>query len=109
MDGDGVDYTHMLTSCSLLSLSCLLSAITHTHPVCAHPTLQVGNGWIPCLEFSEESYAYVANTNTVRFGPVSNVSSRFNVCLLCCVCGGSVCWRVQPAPCARAACWRGGG
>nr|ADU33221.1 ribulose-1,5-bisphosphate carboxylase/oxygenase small subunit [Dunaliella parva] len=32
----------------------------------------VGNGWIPCLEFSEESYAYVANTNTVRFGPVSN-------------------------------------
>ncbi len=34
----------------------------------------VGNGWIPCLEFSEPANAYVSNANTIRFGPVSCVS-----------------------------------
>jgi len=31
----------------------------------------VGNGWVPCLEFSDAANAYVSNTNTVRMGPVS--------------------------------------
>lgn len=31
----------------------------------------VRNGFTPCLEFSDADQAYTANTNTVRFGPVS--------------------------------------
>ena len=31
----------------------------------------VGNGWTPCLEFSDAESAYVKNVNNVRFGPVS--------------------------------------
>jgi len=31
----------------------------------------VGNGWVPCLEFSSQADAYVSNTNTVRMGPIS--------------------------------------
>ena len=50
------------------------SSCMHLLACTLHTRIQVANGWIPCLEFSEESYAYVANTNTVRFGPVSNVS-----------------------------------
>jgi len=28
------------------------------------------NGWTPCLEFADAEYAYVTNTNTVRYGNV---------------------------------------
>lgn len=31
----------------------------------------VGNGWTPCLEFSDPQNAYVSNANAIRFGPVS--------------------------------------
>ncbi len=33
----------------------------------------VGNGWVPCLEFSDASQAYVSSPSTVRFGAVSAV------------------------------------
>ena len=31
----------------------------------------VRNAWTPCLEFSEPENAYIASTNTIRFGAVS--------------------------------------
>jgi len=31
----------------------------------------VNNGWTPCLEFSDASTAYTANTNTVRMGAIT--------------------------------------
>lgn len=39
----------------------------------------VGNGWVPCLEFSDPEHAYVSSESTVRMGAVASnyVDNRY--------------------------------